>query len=246
MCNNTPGSFSCACNTGWTGNGTSCAGRPTQLTVKTFSTLNFAFEIKCHIRGNSCTLDVDECTLNLDDCHDQAMCTNTPGSYSCACNTGGTGNGTNCQGTPAKLIRLNIFCVKLACAIDCNISVNFSASDVDECMLNLDDCHVQAMCNNTPSSFSCSCNIGWMGNGSICEGTSKKLIVAKISLLNFAYAIDSNIKGNSFTSDIDECTLNLHYCDEQAMCNNTLGSFSCSCNTGWTGNGSSCEGTPTT
>ena len=39
--------------------------------------------------------------LNLDDCHDQAMCTNTPGSFSCACNTGWTGNGTSCEGTPA-------------------------------------------------------------------------------------------------------------------------------------------------
>ena len=137
-----------------------------------------------------------------------------------------------------------IFRPKFAFEIHYHLNRNFSFSDVDECTLNLDDCHVQAMCNNTPGSFSCSCNIGWTGNGSICEGTSKKLIVAKISLLNFAYAIDSNIKGNSFTSDIDECTLNLHDCDEQALCNNTPGSFSCSCYTGWTGNGTICEGTP--
>ena len=42
--------------------------------------------------------------------------------------------------------------------------------------------------------------------------------------------------------DNDECTLNTDNCDEQATCTNAIGSFSCACNTGYSGNGVSCEG----
>ena len=42
--------------------------------------------------------DIDECALNLDSCHAQATCSNNQGSYSCACNTGWSGNGFNCIG----------------------------------------------------------------------------------------------------------------------------------------------------
>ena len=46
-------------------------------------------------------------------------------------------------------------------------------------------------------------------------------------------------------SDIDECTINTHNCDRdpgQATCTNTIGSFTCACNTGFAGNGVICTG----
>ena len=42
--------------------------------------------------------------------------------------------------------------------------------------------------------------------------------------------------------DIDECQLNLHTCDANAGCSNTIGSFNCQCNLGFTGNGFACAG----
>ena len=44
--------------------------------------------------------DVDECELDLDNCDVNAMCSNTIGSYTCACNEGYTGEGSNgtCEG----------------------------------------------------------------------------------------------------------------------------------------------------
>ena len=39
-----------------------------------------------------------------------------------------------------------------------------------------------------------------------------------------------------------DCTLGLDDCDEQATCIDTIGSYTCSCNSGWTGNGFDCEG----
>ena len=42
--------------------------------------------------------DIDECSNGTDNCHEQATCTNTAGNFTCACNAGYTGDGTNCQG----------------------------------------------------------------------------------------------------------------------------------------------------
>ena len=42
--------------------------------------------------------------------------------------------------------------------------------------------------------------------------------------------------------DIDECTTNTDNCDINATCTNTVGNFTCTCNTGYTGNGLSCTG----
>ena len=43
--------------------------------------------------------------------------------------------------------------------------------------------------------------------------------------------------------DINECQDDSHDCDKNANCTNTVGSFTCSCNPGFFGNGSSCTGT---
>ena len=53
---------------------------------------------------------------------------------------------------------------------------------------------------------------------------------------NFKYNI------NSIFLDIDECLTNTHNCDSNATCINTVGNFTCTCNTGYEGNGESCTG----
>ena len=42
--------------------------------------------------------------------------------------------------------------------------------DADECKAGLDSCHENAQCQNTIGSFSCKCNNGFQGNGSVCQG----------------------------------------------------------------------------
>ena len=41
-------------------------------------------------------------------------------------------------------------------------------------------------------------------------------------------------------SDIDECLLDIHECDVNATCNNTIGDYDCQCNTGFRGDGFVC------
>ena len=41
--------------------------------------------------------------------------------------------------------------------------------------------------------------------------------------------------------DIDECFDDTHDCSENARCENVLGSYTCTCNLGFVGNGQTCK-----
>ena len=45
-----------------------------------------------------------------------------------------------------------------------------------------------------------------------------------------------------FYSDVDECNASIPACDVNAKCKNTIGSFLCTCNIGYHGDGKSCQG----
>ena len=47
--------------------------------------------------------DNNECTDGTNNCHANATCTNTDGSFTCACNTGYSGNGLTCTGRQKML-----------------------------------------------------------------------------------------------------------------------------------------------
>ena len=42
--------------------------------------------------------DINECDENLDNCDDNAECENEPGTFTCTCEDGYTGNGEECTG----------------------------------------------------------------------------------------------------------------------------------------------------
>ena len=50
-------------------------------------------------------------------------------------------------------------------------SALFLYSDINECA-NAATCDSNATCTNTPGSYNCTCNQGYTGNGTTCEGKS--------------------------------------------------------------------------
>lgn len=42
--------------------------------------------------------------------------------------------------------------------------------DVNECLTNISNCDMNAVCNNNIGSYGCSCLSGYQGNGFVCEG----------------------------------------------------------------------------
>ena len=61
----------------------------------------------------NCHADIDECSANSHSCDVNAVCSNTVGSYACACKAGFTGDGKTCSG---KLLRCCKTRVQTRCA----------------------------------------------------------------------------------------------------------------------------------
>ena len=51
-------------------------------------------------------------------------------------------------------------------------------ADIDECELDIDNCHVNATCTDVIGSFECECNSGFEGNGVNCMSKKFLCIIA--------------------------------------------------------------------
>lgn len=53
---------------------------------------------------------------------------------------------------------------------------------------------------------------------------------------------DDNLVHCNVNVDVNECSEDRHDCHHNATCTDTEGSFNCTCNTGYSGDGNSCQG----
>lgn len=73
----------------------------------------------------------------------------------------------------------------------CPLGVPSVLPDVDECAEATDDCHIDAICQNTPKSYKCICKPGYKGEGKQCEGKDRSapLLSLLLCLLLFVCSL---------------------------------------------------------
>ncbi|XP_075044620.1 signal peptide, CUB and EGF-like domain-containing protein 2 isoform X2 [Mixophyes fleayi] len=113
---------------------------------------------------------------------------------------------------------------------------------VDECALEIDDCHIDAICQDTPTSFKCICKTGFKGEGTACEDIDECDNEYNGDCVHDCTNIPGNYRCTCYDGfqlahdghnclDVDECLSNNGGC--QQTCVNTLGSYQCRCNDGF-------------
>jgi len=123
-------------------------------------------------------LDVDECTDGTDDCGPDATCTNTIGSFTCACNPGYAGDGITCTDVDECTDATDdcspdASCVNAIGSFTCTCNAGFigdgvTCTDDDECTAGTANCDVNATCTNIAPGFVCACDTGYYGDGVAC------------------------------------------------------------------------------
>ena len=103
-------------------------------------------------------------------------------------------------------------------------------------------CQNDAKCVNRETNYSCACNSsGWTGK--YCE--KGFYFVEKVSAKVLVEQVDEGTTLNNkwLSIDINECKEGLDGCHVNAICNNTEGSYNCTCKPGFIGDGqNSCRG----
>ncbi|XP_065180413.1 fibrillin-1-like [Sycon ciliatum] len=226
-CTNIIGSFECSCKSGYYGNGTSCE-------------------------------DIDECTAGVDDCDAMASCSNTIGSFECSCKSGYYGNGTSCE--ECQFSEMNVAVIeKAAGKVTCVAGyTRVEGTAAASCPRNSSTGHWMNV-----GSCQALCSVARIIDGRVygtrvmVAGSIAQLYSRAVYNCNSGFRLSSGVSNTSIQcsvvggiadfhsaptcDDIDECTTGVDDCDAMASCSNTIGSFECSCKSGYYGNGTSCE-----
>ncbi|XP_043100357.1 signal peptide, CUB and EGF-like domain-containing protein 2 isoform X4 [Puntigrus tetrazona] len=115
-------------------------------------------------------------------------------------------------------------------------------TDSDQCADGSDACHIDAICQNTPTSYKCTCKTGFKGDGKHCEDIDECDLEYNGGCVHECNNIPGNYRCTCLDGfhlahdghnclDVDECVFNNGGC--QHVCVNTMGSYECRCKEGF-------------
>uniref|UniRef100_A0AAQ6ANH7 Signal peptide, CUB and EGF-like domain-containing protein 1 n=1 Tax=Amphiprion ocellaris TaxID=80972 RepID=A0AAQ6ANH7_AMPOC len=118
----------------------------------------------------------------------------------------------------------------------------YVCADADECAEGSDDCHIDALCQNTAKSYNCICKPGYKGDGKQCEDMDECENDYNGGCVHECINIPGNYRCTCYDGfmlahdghnclDVDECLDNNGGC--QQVCVNTMGSYECQCTNGF-------------
>uniref|UniRef100_A0AAZ3RGJ7 Signal peptide, CUB and EGF-like domain-containing protein 3 n=1 Tax=Oncorhynchus tshawytscha TaxID=74940 RepID=A0AAZ3RGJ7_ONCTS len=121
-------------------------------------------------------------------------------------------------------------------------SISPSLSDVDECAEQIDNCSIDAICQNTLKSYKCICKSGYKGDGKHCEDLDECASEYNGGCVHDCINIPGNYRCTCYDGfrlahdghnclDVDECSEGNGGC--QQICVNMMGSYECRCREGF-------------
>ncbi|XP_026218833.1 signal peptide, CUB and EGF-like domain-containing protein 1 isoform X2 [Anabas testudineus] len=124
----------------------------------------------------------------------------------------------------------------------CRVMGNVGVADIDECAEASDDCHIDALCQNTPKSYNCICKPGYQGDGKECEDMDECDDDYNGGCVHECINIPGNYRCTCYDGfmldddghnclDVDECADNNGGCQQD--CVNVMGSYECHCRDGF-------------
>ena len=149
-CDNTVGSFTCECKIGYSGDGVVCENVDKCLIDSIRSTLSPTTIATTTINDQPRKRAAGQLSHN---CAVEATCKDTVGSFTCDCNLGYEGTGTECNDID-----------------ECDIgTANCDSRDDPSTTLVFRGDSRQSFCSNTDGSYECFCARGYLGDGQVCE-----------------------------------------------------------------------------
>jgi Calcium-binding EGF domain/EGF domain len=236
-CVNTRDSFTCACDTLFTGDG----------------------QVQCRDRCEAAQSDTSRC-----DPGGHGQCIVQPdGEATCtSCSSGFLGDGKRCTSDAAcgaLTCGKNSVCGGAAGARECACAPGFDGDaaqgceDVNECANGSADCNPDtSRCLNVPGSYVCECKPGFARDGSECIDVDECVLDthrcdpnAECANKVGGYACEckkgyENQPDGLSCADIDECGNGSATCrkdDKSVVCANTRGGYECKCPSGYAGDG---------
>lgn len=211
-CENTPTSYTCHCQPGFTGtncetNVDDCAASPCINGVCVDEEAGYTCSCPVGFAGTHCEINIDDCTAAP--CLNGGVCQDAIASHTCHCAPGYGGDNCetlidNCAASPCQN---GGSCTNGVDAYTCSCPNGFTGIN---CEIDVDDCAAQPCKNNGTcidgtASFTCVCPPDW--GGTLCE----------INLNNCAQ----------------------QPCLNGASCTNAYGTYTCTCADGYAG--TTCE-----